>query len=171
MSIISFLAKLWNSTRSLFNKLPPAIKTAVHLGVIITENIKNFVDSPLVDVLTDVIPGDTDDKIKQALRTGLPILLINLKLAQNCSASTNPHEITKCAIKTLQNLDSEIKSAYLHNLSVLISRLVADGKLNWSDGVCIVEWYYQKQYKHPKSDSSYVARLQFLLTQIQLSAG
>jgi hypothetical protein len=47
----------------------------------------------------------------------------------------------------LQNLDGEIKSAFLHNLSVLISQLAADGKLSWSDGVCIVEWYYQQQYK------------------------
>jgi hypothetical protein len=57
MSIISFLAKLWNSIRSLFNKLPPTVKTAVHLGVSVTENIKNFVDSPLADVLTDCYPG------------------------------------------------------------------------------------------------------------------
>ncbi|MBD1365178.1 hypothetical protein IDJ77_15285 [Mucilaginibacter sp. ZT4R22] len=153
MSIISFLARLWNSIRSLFNKLPPTIKIAVHLGVIITENIKNFVDSPLADVLTEIIPGDTDDKIKQALRTALPILLTNLKLTENCNSSTNQQEITKCAIKALQNLDGEIKNAYLHNLSVLISQLAADGKLSWSDGVCIVEWYYQLRYKHFRSNS------------------
>ncbi|MEO7216272.1 hypothetical protein [Mucilaginibacter sp.] len=139
--------------RSLFSKLPVTVKTAVHLGVIITENIKNFVDSPLADVLTDIIPGDIDDKIKQTLRAGLPILLTNLKLAQNCRASSDPQEITKCAVKTLQNITGEIKNAYLHNLSVLIAQLAADGKLSWSDDVCIVEWYYQQQYKHLKSNS------------------
>ncbi|RWY51197.1 hypothetical protein [Mucilaginibacter gilvus] len=151
MSVISFLTRLWNNIRSLFNRLPAKVKTAVHLGVIITENIKGFVDSPLADVLTDIIPGDIDDKIKQTLRAGLPILLTNLKLAQNCSASSDPQDITNCAIKTLQTMTGEIKNAYLHNLSVLIAQLAADGKLSWSDGVCIVEWYYQQQYKRLKS--------------------
>jgi hypothetical protein len=151
MSIISFLAGLWNSIRSLFNKLPATYKNAVRIGVSITENIKNFVDSPLADVLTTLIPGDIDDKIKQALRTALPLILTDLKLAKDNGTMANPQKITRCAIQALQKLDDEIKNAYLHNLSVLIAQLAADGKLSWSDGVCVVEWYYQHQFKPLKT--------------------
>ncbi|MDB5287003.1 MAG: hypothetical protein JWR05_1952 [Mucilaginibacter sp.] len=147
MSLKSFLTGIWNTIRSLFNSFPVSLKTAVHIGVTVTENIKQFVDSPLADVLTAIIPGEVDDKLKQVLRNGIPALLINLKLADKCAFSTDAQEITRCAINILQNLDGEIKSAFLHNLSVLISQLAADGKLSWSDGVCIVEWYYQHQYK------------------------
>jgi hypothetical protein len=151
MSIISFLTRLWNSIRSLFNKLPATVRNAVHIGVSVTENIKKFVESPLADVLTTIIPGDIDDKIKQALRAGLPIILTDLKLAQGMGTMTDPQEITRCAIQALQKLDGEIKNAYLHNLSVFVAQLAADGKLSWSDGVCIVEWYYQHKFRSLKT--------------------
>jgi hypothetical protein len=147
MNLKLFLIRIWNTIRSVFNSFPLSLKTAVHIGVTVTENIKQFVDSPFVDVLTAIIPGEIDDKLKQILRNGIPMLLINLKLADKCNFSTDSQETTKCAIKILQNLDDEIKSAFLHNISVLISQLAADSKLSWSDGVCIVEWYYRHQYK------------------------
>lgn len=147
MSLTSFIAKLWSSIQSLFNSFPSSIKTAVHVGVTITENIKHFVDSPVVDVLTALIPGDVDDKIKLLLRENLPQILDSLKLADGCGESTDPQYIVKCVIQTLQNLEGEIKSAFLHSLSVLLTQLVADSQLSWSDGVCVVEWYYQNQYK------------------------
>ena len=147
MSIKSFISKLWNNIRSIFNAFPKELQAAVSVGVVITENIKRFVDSPLADVLTNIIPGNLDDRIKQALRNGLPAILNNLKLTKNCEDLNNPQELTACAIKVLQNMDAGIKSIYLHNVSVLIAQLAADGKLSWSDGVCIVEWYYQNKYK------------------------
>ena len=147
MSLKSFITRIWNTVRSLFNSFPLSLKTAVHIGVAVTENIKHFVDSPLEDVLTAIIPGEVDNKIREVLKNGIPIILTNLKLADECGLTKDPQEITKCAIKLLQNLEGEIKSAFLHNLSVLISQLAADGKLSWSDGVYIVEWYYQHQYK------------------------
>jgi hypothetical protein len=53
---------------------------------LVTENIKNFTDSPVADVLTVLIPGDIDDKIKDWLRAKLPVILTELKLVDRCSA-------------------------------------------------------------------------------------
>jgi hypothetical protein len=147
MSIKSFLTKLWGTIMSLFNSFPARLKNAVQVGIVITENMKTFVDSPVTDVLTAIIPGELDDKIKQALRAGIPVILSELKLTVQCSNSTDPQEITACAVKVLQELDSGIKSAFLHNLAVLTAQLAADGELSWSDGVCILEWYYQHKFK------------------------
>jgi hypothetical protein len=147
MSIKSFITKLWSAIRSLFNSFPEELKSAVQIGIAVTENIKHFVDSPLADILTTIIPGKIDDKIKDALRAGLPAILTNLRLADNCGELHNPQEITNCAIKVLQGLEDKTQSAFLHSISVLVARVAADGKLSWSDGVCILEWYYQKKYK------------------------
>jgi hypothetical protein len=147
MSIKSFLTRLWEIVKSLFNSFPSKLKAAVHIGVIITENIKTIVDSPIADILTAIIPGEIDDKIKQVLRKGIPIILTSLKLTDKCSDLTDSQEITKCAIETLKTLDGDIKSAFLHNLSILIAQIAADGKLSWTDGVCILEWYYQNKFK------------------------
>lgn len=147
MSLQSFLTKIWNQIKALFDGIPAELKTAIHIGVTVTENIKTFVDSPAADVLTAIIPGDIDDEVKSWLRAKLPTILTELKLADSCGTLTDPSEITACAVKVLQGLDGDIKSAFLHNLSILVAGVASDGKLSWSDGVYILEWYYQHEFK------------------------
>ena len=130
MSLQSFLTKIWNQIKALFDGIPAELKTAIHIGVLVTENIKNFADSPAADILTAIIPGDIDDEVKNWLRAKLPAILTELKLADSCSSLTDPDEITACAVKVLQGLDGDIQSAFLHNLSVLIAEVAADGKSN-----------------------------------------
>jgi len=150
MSLQKFLSKVWGQVKALFDGIPSELKTAVHIGVVVTENIKTFVDSPGADILTAIIPGDIDDQVKNLLRAKLPSILTELKLADSCEALTDPQAITACAIKTLHALDGNTNSAFLHNISILVSQVVADGKLSWSDGVYILEWYYQHEYKPSK---------------------
>jgi hypothetical protein len=147
MSLQSFLSKIWSQIKALFDGIPAELKTAIHIGVVVTQNIKNFVDSPTADVLTALIPGDVDDEIKNWLRAKLPVILTELKLADSCSGLTDPGEITACAVKVLQGLDGDVKSAFLHNLSILVAQVAAGGQLTWSDGVYILQWYYQHEYQ------------------------
>jgi hypothetical protein len=147
MSLKSFITKIWGEVETLFNGMPTAMQTAIHIGVIVTENIKNFVDSPAADVLTAIIPGDIDDEIKDWLRAKLPAVLTELKLADSCSGLTDPQQITACAIKVLQGLGGDLQSSFLHSLSIFIAQIAADGKLTWSDGVTVLQWYYQNVYK------------------------
>ena len=147
MSLQTFLSRLWSGIKDLFSGIPSELQTAIHIGVIVTENVKNFVDSPEADILTALIPGDADDELKDLLRAKLPAILTELKLADSCSSLTDPAQITACAVKVLQGLDGDVQSAFLHNLSVLVAEVAADGKLSWSDGVYLLEWYYQHEYK------------------------
>jgi hypothetical protein len=147
MSLKSFLSKIWAEVKSLFQSIPAELKTAISIGVLITEGIKTFVDSPAADVLTVIIPGTLDDDLKTLLRAKLPEILTELKLADSCSGLTDPSQITACAVKVLQGLDGDVKSAFLHSLSVLVAQVAADGKLTWSDGVYILQWYYQHEFQ------------------------
>ena len=40
MSLTSLLTKIWDEIKSLFEGIPAELKTAIHIGVIVTENIK-----------------------------------------------------------------------------------------------------------------------------------
>lgn len=143
MSLNAFLTKIWNKIKTLFDGVPSDIKAAVHISVIVTENLKTFVDSPAADIITALIPGNVDDQAKLLLRAKLPAILTALKLADNCSQQTDPTETTRCAIKVLQTMTGDVKSAFLHNIAVLLTKALAADKLNWSEGVIISEWYYQ----------------------------
>jgi hypothetical protein len=147
MSLKTFLSKIWANIKALFDGMPAQLKTAIHIGVLVAEGVKKFADSPVADVLTVLVPGDIDDKVKDLLRAKLPLILTELKLADGCAGLTDPAEITRCAIKVLQSLEGNVQSAFLHNLSILVAQVAADGKLSWSDGVYLLEWYYQHRYK------------------------
>src|ERR1700744_128866 len=147
MSLKSFLSKLWADIKNLFDGIPSELKTAIHIGVVVTEGLKTFVDSPAADILTAIIPGDIDDDLKDLLQSKLQKILTELKLADSCAGVTDPSQITSCAIKVLQGLAGDVSSAFQHSLSILIAQVAADGKLTWSDGVYILEWYYQNEYK------------------------
>lgn len=139
---MSFLSKLWDHIKTLFGALPQELKIAIHIGVIVVENIKAVIDSPVADILTAIIPGNIDDKVKEWLRAQLPTILKELKLADSCGSLTDPNEITACALKTLGSVAGDVKSGFFHNLSILIAQVAADGKLTWQDGVYILQWYY-----------------------------
>ena len=147
MSLQTFLTKIWNGIKALFDGIPAELKTAIHIGVEVTESIKTFVDSPAADILTAIISGNIDDEVKSWLRAKLPTILSELKLADSCGQLTDRAEITKCAVQVLQSLDKNIQNAFLHNLSILVAEVASDGKLTWSDGVYLLEWYYQHEFK------------------------
>lgn len=147
MNLKSVLSKIVKHIENIFARIRPSLKKAIGVSVELVENVKKFVDSPAADVITAIIPGDADDRMKQKIRKALPGILISLKLAQNCSELTDPDEIVRCAIKTIQSLDGDIRSGFLHSLSVLIAQVAADGRLSWSDGVFFVQWYYANKKK------------------------
>jgi hypothetical protein len=147
MSLGHFFQKIWDGIKSVFEGLPNDLKKAIHIGVVVTENIKKFTDSGAADTLTAIIPGDVDETVKNKLREFLPKILSELKLADKCGGLTDPNEITKCAIQTLQQIEGDFKSAFLHDLSILVAQVASDGKLDWKDGVSILQWYYTHKFK------------------------
>ena len=137
------MSEIWERVRAFFSRIAPDMKKALHIGVVITDRLNHFVQSPGADILTELIKGDWDDKIKEALRVELPKIVVELKLAEKCSTLTDPNEIVACAIEELKQISGDYKSAFLHDLSILIAQIAADGKLSWSDGVYLLQWYYE----------------------------
>jgi len=75
-SILGLFASKWPEfVAKLFTKIPDEVKEKVSLAVKIVNSIKFFIESPTADLITAIIPGDTDDKIKEWLRIFLPKLL------------------------------------------------------------------------------------------------
>ena len=135
----------------LFNGLPAKLKKAVHIGVTITDAIKNFDTSkPIVaDIITSLIPGELDDRIKDVLRANLPKIVIQLRLVDETMGLTDPNEILVAASKFLQQITSDysIREGFLNNLSIVIAQVAADGKFSWDDAAYVLKWYYDHDYQ------------------------
>ena len=139
-----------NFIKRLFKGLTPALKKAIHIGVTVTESIKNFdTASPIAaDILTYIIPGNLDDKIKDKLRKDLPKIVVQLKLVDATLGLTDPNEILVAASKVLSQITSDwsIREGFLNNLSIVIAQVASDGKLSWDDAAYLLKWYYDNEY-------------------------
>lgn len=94
-----FVAKAWK-------KVPDELKDKVSIGVLIVENLKDFVNSPTADLITSIVPGDLDDKVQDYLKELLPKVLkqyhdidegypeITGKVAHNIATDIN-YELTQ----------------------------------------------------------------------------
>lgn len=146
MSLKKLVQRIWGGIKKAFQKLSPQLKAAIAIGVTVVDNIKKFTDSELADVLTAIIPGDIDDKIKDKLRELLPKIVVEMKLAEQCSGLTDPNEIMACAIKTLQQIGGDwiadgARKNFYDSLATLIAQVAADGKLDWDDSKLIAKWF------------------------------
>lgn len=155
MPLGTFLKKIWNGIKKMFGSLTQELKDSIHIGVVIVDNIKTFVFSPEADILTAIIPGTLDDAIKERLRQYLPRIVTEMKLADRCGQLTDPNEILKCAIETLQTISGDwvsdsAKKNFYDSLAVMIAQVASDGKLNWDDGKTILKWYFDHVYKAPQ---------------------
>lgn len=146
IKIGKWIAGIWKGIEKWFQKLPKPIQMALHVGVAVTDKLKNFVESDVADILTAVIPGDIDDKIKEKLREKLPVILVELKLAEKCSGLTG-QELVACAIDTLRQMSADYKKGFLDELAVQIALVYADGKLTWDDLKYSIKWYYDHVHK------------------------
>lgn len=97
-AILSIFAENWETfVAKLWRKVPDELQDKVSIGVRIVENLKIAINSPLADVVTSIIPGDLDDKLKDYLRILLPKILekygsitsISNKTAHNIATDIN----------------------------------------------------------------------------------
>lgn len=147
---MNFFKKIWNSIKSVFDKFSPEAKKAIHIGVAIVDNMKSFVQSPVADIFTAIIPGNVDDRIKDLLRQYLPKIVIEMKLVDAVLGETDPQVIVQEAIATLQQITGDwisdaARKNFYDSLAVLIAQVAADGKLTWDDAKAVVKWYYDHQ--------------------------
>lgn len=149
MSLQTFLVKIWLSIENFFSGIMPELKTAVHVGVQVTEAIKTFdTNNPeAADILTALIPGSLDDTIKAKIREELPKVVVELKLVDATLGLTDPNAIMLAAVRFIQQLDGDYSNAFLHDISIIVSKVAADGKLTWSDAVYLLQWYYDHKFK------------------------
>jgi hypothetical protein len=155
MSLKTFLSKLFGGLKKEIKALPLQIRNGLHIGITVVEGLKKAIDSPVADILTAIIPGEWDDKLKNLIRAKLPAILTEMKLVEQCAGETDPNEIIRCALTEIEKLvGDDIKGAarvnFLDSIAVMIAQVSADGKLSLDDAKYLVKPYYDLIYKPKK---------------------
>lgn len=155
MSLASILRDIGNWISKKWKSLTPIAKKAIGIAVDVTTAIKLFdTASPqIADIITRLIPGDKDDKAVALIRAKLPLVMLELKLVDETLGLTDPEEIVLAGIKVIQQMQGDYKWGTLNNLSIILARIAADGKLDWNDAVYLAKYFYDND-PNPDNDTS-----------------
>ncbi len=138
------MKKFFDFIKKLFRNLKALVVKFVTPSVVIVENIKRAVDSPLTPIITAIIPGTWDDKIVAAAKVHLPRILQILKISDECLKLTKFEDIVLCAINKLKEYTPEARAANYHSIAALLSVALSDGKITWREAIHLAEETYQE---------------------------
>jgi len=138
------MKKIFAFLKNLFRNLKALAEKFVKPSVLVVENLKLLVESPLAPVITGLIPGTWDDKIVAKLRQHLPRILQVLKISEECLKLTKFEDIVLCAITKLKEYDPEARAANYHNIATMLSVALSDRKISWREAIHLSEEIYQQ---------------------------
>lgn len=89
----------------------------------VTEAIKNFLSSPVADIITAIIPGDLDNVLKAQLESAIDYVIAFLITAKDCNAEGLPLEQKLiCIVEHVKNQPPAAQEALLSKMASLITR-------------------------------------------------
>ena len=78
-----FISNFPKFTEKLFGKIPVDLKNQLDPIIKLVNNLKFYIDHPLASVITSIIPGTSDDKLREWLHDKLPEVLTRLNLLKD----------------------------------------------------------------------------------------
>lgn len=141
------MRKIFSFLKNLFRNLKALAEKFVKPSVVIVENIKTAVESPVAPIITAIIPGTWDDRIVAKLRQHLPRILQILKISDECLKLTKAEDIILCAVNKLREYEPEARAANYHTIAALLSVSLSDKKITWREAVHLSEEIYQQLHE------------------------
>jgi len=85
-----FISGFPEFVKKVYRKIPDELKEKLAIIIDVVEKVKEFVDSPIADIVTAAIPGNADDEFKEWLRKVLPDIIERYK---NSTAFNPEHDM------------------------------------------------------------------------------
>ena len=117
-----FFHKIVSFLHVLFTNLDVWVHVHIQPSIDVVQKIKSFVDGNFADVLTHLIPGDTDDKVRNWISTHLPKAI---NVMQVTSAITNEADFVKkldLLFAYLRTLSPVVRAGYYLTLASEIAK-------------------------------------------------
>ena len=120
-SVFTFLQMLFTNVESFTQKhILPSIE--------VVNNIKTVVESPVVDILTAIIPGTWDDAIKDFVRANIQKVLTLMNITADIASDPDPASQLAKLVEYLKNASAPMQAAIYKQLASELSKASANGK-------------------------------------------
>lgn len=136
------MKKIFTWIKSLFKNIRVTAELYVKPSIQIVDALKNAVNSPVIPIVTALIPGTLDDYIINKLSKVLPKVIKALHIAE-CSSNQDPHQLMLCIIENVKKYEPIERAVTYHSFAALLSVYLSDGKITWSEAVHLTEYLYK----------------------------
>ena len=142
-----FCTKMKTQVRQLLQQFDSYVEKNVDTALRITTAIKSFLQSPVADVITAIIPGGVDDIIRRQLIYALDKSLEALAIADSCRQYSDIDAKLKCFAEQLKLREPDLQDALLQKLASLLAGTLDGNRLKQS----IYDLYTQVKYTAGKA--------------------
>lgn len=150
------MKKLWNSIYSFvektFSNSLSFLKNNSALAVKVTSELKKYVESPIADVVINLIPGTFDNTAVIILRKILPGIVTKMAIAHKLvQESAMPSECIAKIIEYLQGLNKDARTGFWITFAGELNKAMSDGKLTYAEAVILSQLAYKELYESKTS--------------------
>jgi hypothetical protein len=125
---MSIFSKIFDFLKSLFQNVDSWIKEHVKPSIEFVENIKAILESPVADIVTALIPGDVDDKIRAFILANCGKALNALAITQDIANEPDPVQAIIKLLEYLKTAAPAMKAAIYKQLASEMAKLSNGGK-------------------------------------------
>lgn len=120
-----------------------ALRKNSGIAVSITNRIKQIVENPITDIITDLIPGDLDDKIHEKLKVIVPQVAFKLAIAHKIlQENETDSKAVENIITYLKTLKPDARIGFWIHFTGELNMAMADQKITLSEAVSLTQMVY-----------------------------
>lgn len=142
----------WDSIKSFFSKAwDDADHNLLEFAVVVTQALKNDLQSGVVKFIVDATPTELDNNILQAVNAFLPKLLADellIKDVKDSSTEADAQEVAKKIVDSFGGLSSDKKEEFYTSVAakiyVLAMQVKAGAHITFGQAAQLVESAYQE---------------------------
>lgn len=116
----------------------------VQRAITIVNNIRAALASPVAVLITDLIPGDIDNVIREELVNDLPGIVSSLANVQNVIQTADKSAQINDLLKQIRLSPNFDLDAFYHSLAARLLTKITKGGVIWSIAVVSVEYLFKK---------------------------
>lgn len=140
---MTFIGKIIKAIASIFTSAEKEVqKVIIPAAIAVTNFIKGISVLDTTDIIGS-IAGAAGKAFEDKLRTALPGIVANLQLAQAfLDSNPTPEELVTKVLTAAKNLTGDTRINFLIELTGLITKALADGKITVAEAVIISQAVY-----------------------------
>lgn len=145
---MKFLKQIGAFLKRVFTGAYDLLQDKGYIAVMVTNQLKNLISSPVMDVLTAIIPGEVDNLIVSKLRVTIPKVALKVAAVHGVvSENERPSQALKVLFHHLNTLPEAARAKFWIDFAANLNVDLEDGNLSLAESIRRTQDIYRKYFQ------------------------